>query len=72
MKESLEDNLNSINIDKNKEDTIKDIYIISCFHNILWEKNLIKIISPNKSVISIVNKSEEKYDKKKNYLIILY
>ena len=65
-------NINSINID-NSDNSRIDIYVISCFHNIIWNSNLFDLTSPDKSVISIINnKMEKNYAKNENYCIILH
>lgn len=59
--------------DDNKEvDNNILIYIISCFHNKIWENKILDITSSNKSITSIMTKYEENYIKNKNYLIKLH
>ena len=65
------DQINAINI-INKEESTIDIYIISCFHKIIWENKLLNLISPNKSVTSIITKIEQINKKNNNYIIKLH
>ena len=64
-------NINSINIGNKEESTI-DFYIISCFDHIIWENKLLDLKSPNKSVTSIMTKTEQTYENNKNYLIKIH
>ena len=64
-------NINSINIDNN-DNSCFDIYVISCFHNVIWKSNLFNMTFSNKSVISINNKEEHNYEEDKNYLIVIH
>ena len=54
------------------DEKIISIYIVSCFHNKIWENKLFYLTSPNKSIISIITKREERHPKRKNYLIQLH
>ena len=58
-------------VDNNDEKLIS-IYVVSCFHNKIWENKLFYIASSNRSIISIITKSEEKHYKNKEYLIHLH